>query len=331
MSGEREGVRIGVDLGGTHFQVGVVAPGGELLGRERGKTGADDGVEAVVRRLAESITAAAREAGLDDAGALPPVGIGAPGVIDAAGGTVVEAPNLRWNDVPLGAMLRDALGDRAPTISIDNDVNAAAWGEWTLGGHNGETVAGRLVRDMLAVWVGTGIGGGLVLDGHLYRGHFNSAGEIGHAPAFPAFPLGRRKLEQVCSRHFVQSRLRDLIAGNTRSLLSEIVADGDLDTLTAADLATAYERGDELTRRVLDESADLLGVALATTVTTLSIPLVVLGGGLVETMGDAYVNRVAAALRADVFPGGVRAVRVVPTALRENAGLLGAAMLGKTG
>lgn len=330
MSGEQAGVRIGVDLGGTHFQVGIVAPGGELLGRERGKTGADEGVDAVVRRLADAIKAAASEAGLGATGELPPIGIGAPGVIDAEGGTVVEAPNLRWNDVPLASMLRDALGERAPSIEIDNDVNAAAWGEWSLGGHTNQPVAGRLVRDMLAVWIGTGIGGGVVLNGHLYRGHFNSAGEIGHTPVFPTFPLGRRKLEQVCSRHFIQNRLRDLIAGNARSALSEIVEQGDLDNLRAADLATAYERGDELTRSVLDEAADLLGVALATYVTTLSIPLVVLGGGLVESMGDVYVNRVASALRRDVFPSSVRAVRVVPTALRENAGLLGAAMLGKS-
>src|SRR4051812_18955208 len=160
---------VGVDLGGTNIQIGVMSPERKLLARAKRKTKPDEGRDAVIGRILDGISEACADCKLKP-GDLAAVGVGAPGVIAADSGTVIEAVNLRWNDVPLAALVTKKTG--VPTV-VDNDVNAAVYGENLLG-------AGDNARDLLGVWIGTGIGGGLILAGQLYRGHFLSAGEIGH-------------------------------------------------------------------------------------------------------------------------------------------------------
>ncbi|MBL0928023.1 MAG: ROK family protein [Phycisphaerales bacterium] len=309
---------VGIDLGGTNMQVGVVGGRGEILGRSRRKTEAERGFVAVVDRMGEAVAEACAEAGVAVEG-LSGIGVGSPGAIDFERGVVVEAPNLVWNNVPLAAELSRRCAGRP--VLVDNDVNVAVYGENRLG-------AGENARDCLGVWVGTGIGGGLVLNGSMYYGAFGSAGEIGHVLVFPTIQLGERKLEEICSRTFLSRRLVRLIRSNHASSLASLPPER-LDNLTAGDLCDAYVAGDELTRRVIDETADLLGVAIANVVTLLALPLVILGGGLTESLGEAYVRRVEASMRRSVFPAACRACRVVPTRLADNAGLLGAAMLAR--
>jgi glucokinase len=307
----------GIDLGGTNVQIGVVDSELKIIGRAKRKTRADEGAERVIDRLVEGVEEACRAAGIE-MGALGGIGIGAPGAIDPQRGLVREAVNLRWTNLPL----RDILAQRTGVaVLVDNDVNAAVYGENCLG-------AGENARDLLGVWIGTGIGGGLILSGELYYGSFFTAGEIGHTTLFPGNPPGTSTLEQNTSRLSIVERIIRLIRANRPSIVPALV-NGNLGDVKSKTIAKAYQAGDELTREVVDNAADLLGIAIANTVTILSLGRVVLGGGLTEAMGEALVDKVAASVRARVFPERCRQVQIVGTRLEDDAGLLGAALLAR--
>lgn len=311
----RTGPVAGIDLGGTNMQIGVVSRDAKMMGRAKRKTKADEGSEAVINRLVDGVAEACREAGVRTED-LAAVGIGVAAAVDPTRGMVLDAVNLRWNDLPLADILQKRFG--RPVV-VDNDVNVAVYGEHKLG-------AGENARDLLGVWVGTGIGGGLILDGRLYYGHFLTAGEIGHMIAMPGNQPGTRSLEHNCSRTSVVDRLVRLIKSNRKSVLPDLV-EGDLKDIKSRAVAKAYEMGDELTVEVVDETAELLGTCIAGVVTLLALGRVVLGGGLVEALGEPFVDRVKKATRRHVFPDRCRAVKVVETALRDDAGVLGAALL----
>jgi glucokinase len=306
---------IGVDLGGTNMQIGVVSTGAKLVSSAKRKTKAGEGPEAVIGRLIEGIEEACEGAKVDP-GKLAGVGIGAPGVIDAKTGVVLEAVNLVWRNVPLGKILKDRFKTE---IVIDNDVNVAVYGENKLG-------AGNNARNLLGVWLGTGVGGGLILDGKLWHGDFNSGAEIGHMTMFPGNPPGYRSFEQNCSRKSVVEALVRLIESNHRSSLPEMV-DGDLSQIKSKVVAKAYEAGDPLTVEVVDKAAELIGIQIASVVTLLSLGRVVLGGGLTEAVGEPLVDRIRETTRAHVFPDLAKKVDVVATKLLDDAGVLGSALL----
>lgn len=308
---------VGIDLGGTNMQIGVVDADGRVIGQSKKKTKADQGADAIVDRMARGIAAACEEAGttLDKMAA---VGIGAPGAIDYERGVVLEAPNLGWRDFPLADRLGAALGGKP--VLLDNDVNVAVYGENRLG-------AGKGASDLLGVWVGTGVGGGLILNGSLYYGALGTAGEFGQMILFPRAALGHRTVEESCSRKNVVGRISKLAMSQHKTMLTELT--DDLEGIGASTVAKAYEMGDELTRRVVNESADLLGDAIGSCITLLSLPKVILGGGLTEALGQAYVDRVAAAARSVVFPSRLKSCEFVATVLADRAGLLGAAMLAQ--
>lgn len=308
---------VGIDLGGTNMQIGLVGDDGAILARAKRKTKPDEGHEGVLGRIIAGVEEACGE-GRVKIGDLLGVGIGAPGTIDPASGLVEVAMNLRWNNLPLAELLGKRLG--VPVV-VDNDVNAAVYGEFRCG-------AGRGVQDLFGAWIGTGIGGGIILGGRIYYGHYHSAGEIGHTIFFPGNPAGVRKLEHVCSRTAVVERIVRLIRGNRPSIISDLV-EGDLLEIKSKVVAEAYRRGDALACGVVDETADLLGVALANIVTLLALPRVVLGGGLTEAIGKPFVDRVARSVRENVFPDDCRGVEIVATELLDDAGVVGAAMIAR--
>jgi glucokinase len=306
---------VGVDLGGTNMQIGIVSDASKLIATAKRKTKAAEGQDAVIARLVEGITEACTTAKITPKD-LAAVGIGAPGVVEPETGFVYEAVNLRWRDVPLGKILQDAL--KVPVV-IDNDVNVAVYGENKLG-------AGENAKNLLGVWLGTGVGGGLIINGRLHQGDFFSGGEIGHMTLFPGNPPGFRSFEQNCSRSAVVNALTRLIETNHRSMLPELV-DGDLSEIKSKAIAKAYDAGDALTREVVDACAELVGIHIAGVVTLLSLGRVVLGGGLTEAIGEPLVERVRKAVRANVFPERARAVKVVATKLLDDAGVYGSALL----
>lgn len=308
---------VGIDLGGTNMQIGVVDGGNVVIGRAKHKTRAEKGGDAVIDRIIEGVEDACEKAGVKVRD-LSGVGVGAPGAIDMTRGVVLEAPNLRWNTMPLADCLSAGLEKRP--VLIDNDVNVAVYGENRLG-------AGGNARDVLGIWIGTGIGGGLVLNGSLYYGSLGTAGEIGQTVLFPGAPLGWRLLEQNCSRKHMVSRLLRLIDANHPSSLLEIA--GGREDIGASAVAEAYQKGDALVREVVDEAIGLLGIAAANAVTLLSLPMVILGGGFAEAMGQPLAEKVSRAMAPHVFPKALTSCRVVTTRLADDAGLLGAALLAR--
>lgn len=307
---------VGIDLGGTNVQIGIVNRDYKVIARAKRKTKPEEGRDKVLDRIADGVAEACEAAKIstvDLAGA----GIGAPGAIDRGSGTVLEAVNLRWNNVALSELLGKKLGNKK--VFVDNDVNAAVYGENKLG-------AGENARDLLGVWIGTGIGGGLILNGELYEGTFFTAGEIGHTTLFPGNPPGARSLEQACSRTSIVERLTKLIKSNRKSVITQLV-EGDLSEIKSKTIAKAYEMGDELTLEVVENAANLVGIAIANVVTLLSIGRVVLGGGFTEALGGQFVDHVKRSVRAHVFPAKAHAVKVVGTKLADDAGVVGSALI----
>lgn len=308
---------VGIDLGGTNMQIGVVDAEFKLRGASRKKTRAEEGSAAIIDRLARGVQEACDEAGIATT-QIAAAGIGAPGAIDPDSGVVLEAVNLNWTDYKLARILSTRL--RTP-VFVDNDVNVAVLGEQRLGAAKG-------ARDVLGVWAGTGIGGGLILNGELFYGGFKTAGEIGHTILFPGSPLGERTVENLCSRTNVVHRLAALIKANHKSSLTRL-ADGEVEKVRSKTLGRAYAEKDALTMEVIDTAADLLGLSIANYVTVLSLPLVVLGGGLTEAIGMPFVQRVERSVRKYAFPDRCKAVKVVASKLRDNAGVFGAALIAK--
>jgi len=313
---------IGIDLGGTNMQVGLVdlsagegAMHAEIVATRKIKTKALGGLERVLERLQaaiEEICQEIREHPRDLAG----VGIGAPSPVDPYKGIVLEAVNLRWNNVPLVELLERRLGAR---VFLDNDVNVALVGEAHFG-------AGRDADPLLGVWVGTGVGGALMLGGRLHYGRHFTGGEIGQMWISPFGSPGLRTLEQFCSRTAMVNRLRALILSNHKTLIADLV-EGDLDKIKSKTIGEAYHAGDELTREVADHAGMLLGTQIGSIHTLISLERVVLGGGLTEALGPAWVDLVARRARQVAFPAEAQTLDVSATMLEDNAGILGAAVI----
>ncbi len=336
---------VGIDLGGTNINVGIMDDQLRLLpgSRVNKKTQAAQGVRVVIERIATAVRESLDGAGLT-ARDVSAMGIAAAGAVDSARGLVLKGGNLGFTNVPLAAQLTSKLG---PRVTVENDVNGAVYGEWV---HPRGAIVGA--KDALGVWIGTGVGGGLILSGKLYSGGFYTAGEIGHSTLFPGAPLGRRSLEQNCSRTAISDRLLALIASGHDSTLRAAVENekkillekskkdfkekGKLTwqfennkILRSRQVAEAFGAGDPLTHRVVFEAAELLGTAIAGSVTLLSLPHVVLGGGFTEALGVPWVRAVRDAVRARVFPPELRKVEVVGTKLKDTAGIFGAALLAR--
>jgi glucokinase len=262
---------------------------------------------------------------VDDLGGLTEVsgvGVGCPGAVDPASGVVRGAANvgpLAGRDaVPLAAMLRDRLG---VGVRIGNDVSVAVQGELALG-------AGRGERDFVGIWVGTGVGGGVVLDGTVRTGVHGLAGEIGHTvvdlDGDRLCGCGRRgHLEAYAGRGSMEREARARHEGGVRTALVELAGDA---RMTSGVWARALERDDRVATRLVDDCVEALGCAVATAVTLLDVDLVIVGGGLTERLGTAFTDRIADAARRRLFPA-VAAPRVVPGALGDAAGAVGAALL----
>lgn len=318
---------VGIDLGGTNMQIGVVTAANKIIGRHRRKTLARDGHKKVIQRICEGVKVACDDAGvsLND---IAVVGIAAPGAIDIPRGIVLEAPNLKWRNLPLRNMLQTKLG--RPVV-VDNDVNGAVWGERHLGAGRKSRISKSIQvekGDVLGVWLGTGVGGGLVIGNQLFHGEFFTAGEIGQTVLFPNGKKGRRTVEDFCSRTGVSRTIQLRLSSYPKSLLHEITTGAG--TITGSkQLAKAYRRKDKLAVEVVNEAADLLGIAIANWITVLAMNTVIIGGGMTEALGKSFVNRVRTSFKRNVFPNRCQNAKLLMTKLQDDAGLLGAALLAR--
>ncbi len=240
-------------------------------------------------------------------------------MIDARTGAVVYAPNLDWQDVPLGSRLAEAFG--VPVI-VENDVRAAAWGEFRFG-------AGRGATSLVAVFVGTGIGSGAILDGALWRGAGNAAGEVGHTQAVPdgvPCPCGQRGcLEQYAAGSGFQRRLAAALEGGVATRLGDLT-EGDPARLTAEMVARTAEAGDPLARQLWADATRCLSLGLANYVTLLNPQALVLGGGVMETV-PALFETVAPAVRRLTTLVAREGLRIERARLGGWSGVVGVADL----
>jgi glucokinase len=308
---------IGVDLGATNMLFGVVDDTGSVAARHHRPTQRTTGAEGVISTVVQGVRDTLRQAGLEIA-SCDGVGLAVAGAVDAERGTVLNGFNLNWHDVPLRERVQSELG---VPVAVDNDVNAAVWGEYCCG-------AGRGSTDCFGVWIGSGVGGGVVINSALYHGAFSTAGEFGLTISEPDGPPGARTVEDLGGRIGMQRRLVEALADHPDSMLASLIAAGPEHIATDA-LADAYERDDRLACAVINRGADRIGVAIANFVTMLSVDTVILGGGLIEAFGEPYLARIRDQFTRDVFPERCRACRLIRTELEGDAGIIGAAMLAR--
>lgn len=291
------GLAVGIDLGGTKLAAGLVDEAGAVLATARRETpdGPDAVVDAIVELL-EELGSAARGA---------PVGIGAAGFVDAAREQVLFAPNLRWAEVPLAAQVADRL--QTPVV-LENDANAAAWAESRFG-------AGAGVDSLVLVTVGTGIGGGIVLNGALVRGGFGIAGEFGH------LPLVADGRPCNCGQHGCWEQYA------SGSALTRAARD----QLPGVDIVAALRAGDPAAIALLAEVGHWLGAGIAAVAAVLDPAVVLVGGGVVAN-GDLLLDPARAEFRRRLPAAEHRPVAtILPARLGNEAGMVGAADLARVG
>lgn len=313
-------LRGGLDLGGTKIQAIVVDADHRVVGEARMPTPATGGPEDVLAALADAQRRAAEQAGVPTSD-LAGVGLGSPGDVDAGAGTVAHAGNLpSWHDpVPVADRLAEALGT---PVAIGNDVSVATRAEFELG-------AGRPYRSVLGVFWGTGVGGGLILDGREWLGR-GAAGEIGHVVVKRGgarCPCGRRGcMEAYAGRKAMEAEARRRHADGAKTHLFKIMDEKGRDRLTSGIWQRALDHGDRLAEELVDRAYEALGAGVASAINLLDVEAVVLGGGLGVRFGEHAAARLADEMRPHLFNDD-RPPAVVVAALGDHGGALGAAML----
>jgi glucokinase len=317
-------VRGGIDLGGTKIQAVVVDAGNAVIGQSRRPTPKDTGPEGVVTGMAEALRDAASQAGVE-AHALAGVGVGSPGTIDEASGSVAQAGNVipGWLEpFPLGPRLADSIG---AAVAVGNDVRVATDAEYHLG-------AGRPYRSLLGVFWGTGVGGGLIIDGRSWLGR-GSAGEIGHMVVKrngATCTCGRLGcMEAYAGRASMELRARALMESGRRTSLFEIMERKQRDRLSSGVWARALEKGDRVAVHIVDRAVGALGAGIASAVNLLDVEAVVIGGGMGVRLGEPYVERITRAMFPHLFVRE-RPPAVHLAALGDLGGAIGAALLAPT-
>jgi glucokinase len=315
-------LRAGVDLGGTKIQAVIVDDQNAMLGQARRPTPVDGGPPAVADEISAAVREACEAAGVEPR-SLAAIGVGSPGAVDGTAGTVAQARNLPdWERVfPLGPSLTKALG---PPVVLGNDVDVAVEAEFLLG-------AGKPYSSILGVWWGTGIGGGIILDGTEWLGR-GAAGEIGHTVVKldgARCPCGRRGcLEAYAGRAAMEARARRLVARGRKTDLFRIMEKRGRTRLSSGVWERALERGDKVAVALIRRAVAALGAGIASAVNLLDVEAVVIGGGLGTRLGQPYADRIAAAMTPHLFVPE-RPPAVLAAQLGDFGGAIGAALLAE--
>ena len=314
---------VGVDLGGTKILAGVFDDKLNCLGRSKMSTKSQRGPEAVIDRVARCVQDA-----IDECDLLPKqvrgVGIGAPGASDPETGRVIFAPNLVWEDVPLKKDLEKLI--QIP-VFVENDCNVQ-----TLGVYERE-LKGK-PRHMVGIFLGTGIGAGLIFDGELFSGFNRSAGEIGHMVlevGGPKCGCGNRGcFEALASRTAIFRRIQAGVKDGQKTVLTEMLG-GDLEDMRSGDLRKALRRGDKFVEKVIEEAAEYTGIAVANIINLINPEVVVLGGGVIEALEDEMLAIIVETAHDYAMQGTDKGIAIIASKLGDDAGITGGAVLAKRG
>lgn len=311
----------GVDLGGTKIEVAIFEDD-EVLGSVRHPTPLSGGPEDVAAAIIIAVNEACEQADLKS-GDLSGVGVGSPGVVDSETGTVSGARNLPdWQgEFALGPALADKLGSQ---VVVGNDVAVATDAEFELG-------AGKPYQSLLGVFWGTGVGGGIILDGKPWLGR-GGAGEIGHVVVKAG---GRRCgcgrlgcMEAYAGRASMEARAHKLEDRGEKTDLFKLMEKHGRTRLTSGIWARALERGDKMATEIIDEAIDMLGVGIASSINLLDVEAVVIGGGLGIRFGEPFAKRIAEAMHPHLF-NDTRPPDVKVAMLGDLGGAIGAALLAQ--
>lgn len=313
--------RGGIDLGGTKIQAVVVDADDAVLGQARRPTPTTGGPADVAAAMAEALTDAAEQAGVRTAD-LRGVGAGSPGDVDGGAGTVTAAKNLPgWSGTfALAEALREATG--APRVALGNDVQVATEAEFQLG-------AAREAQSIVGVFWGTGVGGGLVLDGRPWLGR-GAAGEIGHVVIEREglrCPCGRRGcVEAYAGRSAMEARARKRHDKGDKTHLFKLMKERGRERLTSGVWERALEQDDRLAQELVDDAIAALGAGIASVLNVLDVEMVVLGGGMGVRMGERLMPRIEEAMLPHLFTDD-RPPALELAALGDLGGAIGAALL----
>ena len=316
---------LGIDLGGTKTLAAVVdITTGEVIASERRRTHAEKGQEYISQQIKDLSTAALESAKLPAGAKVVAVGVGAAGQIDRKNGVIVDAPNLGVKNMQMADILGKQFGK---PVGVGNDVEVAALGEHLYG-------AGRGYNTFVVMFIGTGIGGGIVQNGHLYAGLTGTAGEVGHMTLQAGgrlCPCGSRGcLEAYASRTAITRAIMGEIHHGRTSILTEEaelqLAEGEV-IIRSGLLANALNRGDALVTEIVTESAEFLGYGLASVMNFYNPECIILGGGVIEAI-DLLFERAVHRARITALADPGRKTKIIRAKLGDFSGVVGAACLG---
>ncbi len=311
---------IGVDLGGTNIVCAIVNYQGKIVNRLKVPTLAERGKEATIKRIIETIHENIVQSSVvpDD---IIGIGIGAPGPLDVKRGMINFAPNLPgWRDVPLRKILEDEFNMK---VVLENDANAAAWGERCFG-------AGQGVNNLVCFTLGTGIGGGIIIDGKIYHGNNYGAAELGHMTVNkdgPRCNCGNYGcLEAYSSATGIKNRIKNRIREGIKSDFLNFDEDKLFESLRLKSIFESARKGDRLTSIVVEEAISYLGIAIANITNILNPEMVVLVGGITNE-GEKLLIPLKGEVKKRAFYSNYKSLKIVIGELGGNAGVLGAAAL----
>ncbi len=306
---------VGVDLGGTNIKVGICDQEGILRHKFEGPTYSEHGAEAVLARISQYVRETVERAQLQWE-QVAGVGAGIAGFLNANEGVVIFSPNLVWHNVPVKQILEEHLG---VPVKIDNDANVAALGEAWSG-------AGRGISNLVCFTLGTGVGGGIIINGEIYQGFSGFAGELGHikvVDADEAIQCGCGQygcVESVSSATGIVHMAKQAVQAGRQTTLCTLAE------ITAKDVVDAAKSGDETAMQIVERAATSLGKALSITAVILNPQRFVIGGGVVKA-GEILLEPVRASFAKLTPEASVRGVDIVPATLGNDAGIIGAAGL----
>jgi glucokinase len=312
---------LGLDLGGTKINAAVLDPAGNVLSSAREKTEAQLGAEAVLERIVQTGQKALQAAGIG-AEQLYAAGIGSPGPLDWRSGVIIESAHLHFDNFPLGPRLQQSFG--CP-VFVDNDVNAGTYGEYKKGAAAG-------AEYVLGMFVGTGIGGGIVTHGRIHHGFSRNAGEVGHMIVLAGGPRcncgSRGCLEALASRTGIVRGLRKAVKDGYKTSLTKNHGKR-LEEVSSGALKEAYQREDKLVRKAIKRAAKYIGIGIGSLINVLGPEVVVLGGGVIEALGDEMLPIIQRSTARVAFEYSLNGVNIVRAQLGDDAGVIGAAIIAK--
>lgn len=314
---------VGLDLGGTKILAAVFDGRNRILAREKKSTKPDYGPERVLDRIAETVNEALAVCAVAHTSVCA-VGVGVPGMVDTRTGVVRVAPNLGWKNLRFAKMLQARI--HIPVVVV-NDVQAGTMAVQHFG-------AGRKLTDFVCMFIGTGIGGGIVIGGQQYRGSAGMGGEIGHMAVIahdgPKCGCGNRGcMEALASRGAIVRRVIEGMKEGRKTLVWDL-CDSDTRRIRSRIIAEAYLEGDKLVRTIIDDACEYIGIGAANLINVLNPQAVILGGGLIEALGSKMLPRIRKSAWQHVIGPTPERVNIIDCGLGDDAGILGAALVART-